>query len=296
MTNPSNLRGIGCMVLSTGIFVTVDTAMKIIMADAEPMQVLFMRGVSASLWCLPVLFVLGHGLRLREALNRCVMARALFETLGVTMFVQALARMPIADITAIFQTTPLLLLAGVSLFWRERIGGPRIGLILVGIAGALLVAQPGAATASPYAAFGFLTALACAIRDMVARNIPREIPALVATFTTLLMVTVAAGLAMLAFETWTHPTSVHLGLLVAAGPMLMLSHMLVFLAFRLASAATVAPFYYTFTLWAVTSGYLVFGEVPNRLAMAGMALILTSGLAIVLMDGRTRRVPAEAAT
>ncbi|MGE0210428.1 MAG: DMT family transporter [Parvibaculaceae bacterium] len=289
MSSQSNLRGIACMVLSTGVFVTVDTSMKIVMADAGPLQVLFMRGVSASLWCLLTLLLLGHAIHLGQSLDRWVLLRAFFETLGVLAFMLALARMPIADITAIFQTTPLLLLMGVALVWRERIGGWRLALIFAGLAGALLVAQPGSSAASPYAVLGFLTALACAVRDMVARNIPRQIPALVATFTTLVMVMVVAGVLALLFETWVPPTGLHLTLVTAVGPLLMLAHMLVFLAYRFASAATVAPFYYTFMLWAVISGVLVFGDVPNGLAIAGMSFILLSGLTIVLMDGRQRR-------
>lgn len=286
MASHSNLRGIACMVLSTGTFVSIDTCMKLVMAEAEPMQVLFMRGLSATLWCVPILFILGHGIHIRHAFNRWVMLRAFFEMVGVMCFVVALARMPIADITAIFQTTPLILLAGVALVWGERIGPGRLALIALGIVGAVLVAQPGSSAASPYALFGFATALACAVRDMVARNIPRDIPALVATFTTLVMVMLGAALATSAFETWVRPSGFHVGLMAVAGLLLMFGHMLVFLAFRFASAQVVAPFYYTFTLWAVTSGLVVFGDVPNTLAMIGMALILLSGLGIIVMEGR----------
>ena len=126
MNPQSNLRGIACMALSTGVFVTIDTCMKVVMAEAGPIQVLFMRGVSASLWCLITLLLLGHAVNLRQALDRWVLLRGFFETVGVLAFMIALARMPIADLTAIFQTTPLILLLGVSLIWRERIGGWRL--------------------------------------------------------------------------------------------------------------------------------------------------------------------------
>ncbi len=290
----SNLRGIASMVASTGAFVSIDTCMKLVMSEAEPMQVLFMRGLSASIWCLPILFILGHGIHIRHTFNRWVLLRALFEMIAVMSFVIGLYRMPIADITAIFQTTPLLLLAGVALIWGERIGPGRLMLIALGLVGALLVAQPGSSAASPYAVFGFLTALGCAVRDLVARNIPRDIPALVATFSTLVMVMLGAAIATMVFETWVDPTAFHIGLMAVAGPLLMLGHMLVFLAYRYASAATIAPFYYTFMLWAVTSGLVVFGDVPNLLAIAGMALILASGLSIVLIEGRQRAIPATA--
>ncbi len=289
MTSRSNFRGILSMITATASFVACDSCMKLVMADARPMQVLFMRGVAASLWCLPLLFMLGYRHQLRSTSNKWVLLRAVLETIAVGSYVIALAKMPIADILAIFQISPLLLLIGASLFWREHIGVSRYFIIGLGIAGALMVAQPGAPTATPYAAFGFLTALAAAARDLVARNIPRDIPVLVATFTTLAVVMVAAGIATAIYEIWVSPTPRHLLLMAVSGFFLIFGHMFVFLAFRMARAGTVAPFYYAFTVWAVLSGVLIFGSFPNLLAAAGMGLIIASGLANVALE---RRQPA----
>jgi drug/metabolite transporter (DMT)-like permease len=263
--------------------------MKLVMADAAPMQVLFMRGVAACLWCAPLLFILGYGKHIRSVANRWVLLRAFCEVIAVMSFVIALAKMPIADITAIFQISPLLLLLGVSLIWGERLGPLRWFLISLGIGGAILVAQPGMSTASPYAIFGFVTAIASAARDLVARNIPHNIPVLVATFTTLVIVMIGAALASMTFEEWVPPSPRHLLLMAVSGLFLIFGHMFVFLSFRLASAATVAPFYYAFTIWAVLSGIIIFGVLPNVLAIAGMALIVTSGIANIAMEQRQRR-------
>ena len=295
MTSKSSLRGIVSMITATASFVACDSCMKLVMADAQPMQVLFMRGVAASLWCLPLLLLLGYGGHLRGAVNKWVLLRAFLETIAVASYVIALARMPIADILAIFQISPLLLIIGASIFWGERIGAVRYLLIGLGIAGAIMVAQPGAPTATPYAIFGFVTALASAARDLVARNIPREIPVLVATFTTLIVVMIAAGLATAAVETWTTPSPRHLQLMAVSGFFLIFGHMFVFLAFRLASAGTVAPFYYAFTVWAVLAGVIVFGSFPNFLATAGMALIVASGLANIVIERRQRTLKAAPA-
>jgi drug/metabolite transporter (DMT)-like permease len=290
VTSKSNLRGVVSMITATASFVACDSCMKLVMADAQPMQVLFMRGVAASLWCLPLLFMLGHRQHLRSALNKWVLLRAVLETVAVASYVIALAKMPIADILAIFQISPLLLLIGASLFWGERIRLLRYLIIGLGIAGAIMVAQPGAPAATPYAAFGFLTAVASAARDLVARNIPREIPVLVANFTTLVVVMLAAGVATVFFETWMPPSPRHLLLMAVSGFFLIFGHMFVFLAFRMGSAGTVAPFYYAFTIWAVLSGAIIFGSLPNLLAAAGMALIIVSGLANLAVE-RRRSVP-----
>jgi drug/metabolite transporter (DMT)-like permease len=60
------------------------------------------------------------------------------------------------------------------------------------------------------------------------------------------------------------------------------------------ATGTVAPFYYCFSVWAVISGLAVFGQFPNALALGGIALVITSGLAIVALDGRRRRLTVVA--
>jgi drug/metabolite transporter (DMT)-like permease len=237
MTRASTFRGIICMILATGSFVICDSCMKLVMADAEPMQVLFMRGVAACLRCLPLLFILGYRNQIKSAANRWVLLRAACEVIAVMSFVIALARMSIADITAIFQISPLLLLIGVSLIWRERIGPSRFLLIALGIGGAIMVAQPGMSTASPYAILGFVTAGASAARDLVARNIPREIPVFVATFTTLVIVMIGAAVASAIFEDWVAPTSRHLTLMAVSGLFLIFAHNMKGLTFRWSPSA-----------------------------------------------------------
>ncbi len=287
----ANLRGIASMVLAAGAFVANDTCMKLAMADLPPLQVLALRGIAATLWCLPILLLCGYGKHLPSVLNPWVLLRCLAELVAIMCFIFALYYMPIADITAIIQIAPLLVLVGVALIWKERIGPLRWLLIGFGIVGALMVAQPGAPTASAFAILGFGTALGSAARDIVSRQVPPGIPGLVVAFSMILTVLMGAGAATLAFETTVTPSPDHIGLMAIAGFFLMFGHLLIFLAFRYAPARVVAPFNYAFTLWAVLSGLVVFGDVPNALAVAGMGLIMLSGLCVILLEGRTRQGP-----
>jgi drug/metabolite transporter (DMT)-like permease len=288
MHHTSNLRGIVFMVLAGGTFVANDSFMKLVLADAPPMQVLFMRGLAAFLWCLPLVFILGYGRDIHRVVNPWVLLRAAFEILAVTSFILALNHMPIGDITAIFQISPLFVVIGVSLIWGEKIGPLRTVLIALGLTGALLVAQPGSTSASPYAAFGFLTAIGSALRDLAGRKVPHNIPGIVVALTTIIAVMVAAGLSTVGFETWVPPSNASILKMLAAGLFLVGGHTFVFLAFRFAKAAAVAPFYYTFTLWAMLSGLVVFGDIPNWLSIIGIAFILGSGLASVALDQRIK--------
>lgn len=284
MTLSPNLRGILFMILAAGTFVTNDSLMKLVLATTLPMQVLVMRGAAAALWCFPLLFVLGHKAEIYRALNPWVLLRAACEVLAIMSFIVALKHMPIGDVTAIFQTAPLLVLMGVALVWGEKIGGVRMALIAIGVTGALLVAQPGSASASPYAIFGFITAIGSALRDLVGRKVPHDIPGLVVAFATIIVVMLAAATANTMFETWVAPPPQNIIEMLAAGFFLMCGHTFVFLAFRHGQAAAVAPFYYSFTLWAVLSGLVIFHDVPNWLSILGTVFILASGLASIALD------------
>ena len=86
----------------------------------------------------------------------------------------------------------------------------------------------------------------------------------------------------LLFETQVQPTFRHGWLMFIAGFFLMCGHSFIYMA-------------YSFMIWAGLSGILVFGHVPNTLAIAGMALIMAAGLAVVFLEGRSRQAaPAVA--
>ncbi len=289
MAFSQNLRGIAAIVVATGSFVANDTCMKLALDDAPPFQVLVMRGVAAILWCLPVIYALGLIRELPKAFHPWVLLRSGSELIAILCFITALAKMPIADVTAIAQISPLIVLLGMWLFFGEKVGGFRLALVGLGITGALMVAQPGSVASSPFAIFGFFTAVGAAFRDILSRKVPPRTPALAVTFSTLLIVMLGALVLSLALEDMVQPTFRHAWLMFIAGFFLMCGHSFVFMAYRMSPARVIAPFNYAFLIWAAISGIVVFGQVPNGLAVAGMVLILAAGLAVVFLEGRTRQ-------
>ena len=290
-TSPSsNLRGIAFMVIATGVFSTNDALMKLATTGLPPYEVLFIRGVMASILMLPLVLLTGNGGHLHHVVDRWVLIRNSFELLAVLCFIVALANMPIADLSALGQISPMLLLLGVALIYREKIGAARLALITVGFVGALLVAQPGASGFSPYAILGVVSAMCVAARDIAGRKVGSNIPAPIVAYATLLLVMVGAGITTLVFEDWVMPSARHLLLLAGSGLFLSLGHLFIFLSYRNAATSAVAPFYYLFSVWAVLSGLFVFGTFPNALALCGIGLIVASGIAVVFLDRRRRRL------
>jgi drug/metabolite transporter (DMT)-like permease len=292
MTQTSNLRGIGFMLAGAGTFVLNDSFMKLALADLPPYEVLVLRGIFGTLCALILLGFMGHLTKLPKAINRWVFLRGILEVGAILSYILALSHATIGDVTAIFQITPLLVILGMIVIHREKAVGVRLALVALGFAGALLVAQPGSGATSPFLSFAFCTALFAALRDLAGRRVTTEVPALAATFITIVMVMCSAALVGTTYEHWLKPSSTHLALMACAGLFMMLGHMFTFLAYRNASAQAVAPFYYAFMIWAIALGFAIFGDIPNPLAMMGMLLILASGLGIVYFEQKLPKYPS----
>ena len=200
MAQTSNLRGIIYMLASGFTFVLNDSLLKLAMVGLPPYEVLVMRGLSGAFFAL-VLLGLNGELKFQSAfISRPVILRAVLECGAILTYIIALAHAPIGDVTAIFQTTPLLVIMGMIFIHGEQAALWRLGLIVLGFIGALLVAQPGQGTISPFVMLAFLTAVFAALRDLAARKIDPSIPAMFSTLvlivTVLSTATLVSGISM----------------------------------------------------------------------------------------------------
>jgi drug/metabolite transporter (DMT)-like permease len=280
--------GVAAMVSATGLFIISDTMMKLVAHELQTFQVLFMRGLFGFISCLGLVAVSGQLADLRGALHWRSIVRAVCETSGTFFYMVALSNMPIADAIAIGQTAPLLVIIALCVIFRERIGPLRLILVCTGFLGAVLVAQPDGSGLSPAAIFAFLTAMTVATRDLVARGVPTTIPPFVVTLMTTVILTLATGYATVTNEIWIAPQAWQWLTMAGSGFIVTIGQIAIFMSYRRAPASLVAPYYYSFTLWAVAAGYIVWREVPNTLALAGMALIVVSGLALLFI--RAKRI------
>jgi S-adenosylmethionine uptake transporter len=83
MRGTSNLTGVAAMLAATASFVVGDSFMKLVAHDLPPFEVLFLRGVAASLACGLLLVVLGDWRFVSSALHPRALLGAAGETLSV---------------------------------------------------------------------------------------------------------------------------------------------------------------------------------------------------------------------
>lgn len=219
----SNLRGIIYMVLASGCFTINNGLLKAAVVHLPPLEALFLRAVAAVILGMPVLLLTAPAGSLRHMLGGRVLARNVVECAAAIAFVFAVANAPLADLTALLQLTPILVLLGAVVFFGDKVGGATAGLIVVALIGALLVAQPGAAGFQPYVLFGLLSAALSAGRDLIGRRVEPHVPALAVAIGLSLVSALGIGALMLVFERWVTPSWPELLLIAAASAFLTLA-------------------------------------------------------------------------
>jgi drug/metabolite transporter (DMT)-like permease len=212
---------------------------------------------------------------------------------AATLFVIiAVARASLALVTAITLTIPILVsLIGVFVFGERANRLVWLGVVL-GLCGAVLVLQPtGNATPVGIAAAS-LAALCYAARDSVTLRMPVHYSpvfmALTSTVATLIL-----GI-VLAFEGgWRLPTFEERWLLAIAIGAYVLSNVLVTAAVRNAGLILSGVFRYATIPTAIAFDYLLFEVRPTPIAMAGMALVIASGIIVMIASAGLRKLARD---
>jgi drug/metabolite transporter (DMT)-like permease len=286
-----NRRGILAMSASVVVFIFNDSLMKLSAEIMPPVQAIGVRGCFATLWCLLALVASGEWRQMAKLGQPVVVARGLLEATAAISYLYALAFIPFAIATAVNLSTPLFLTALAALILKEQVGWRRWSAIAVGFVGVLMVIQPHPGDINGWTWLVVGSSLIGALRDVIARFLPPAVPSLVVSLSS--AVTLAfVGCVWAVIDGW-QPMP-WLGIAYVAGSSLLLAAGYQFLIISLRSGAeysAMAPFRYGSVLWAIVIGYVLWRDVPNPLAFAGIAVVVAAGLYILHRE-RVRRQSA----
>lgn len=215
--------------------------------------------------------------------------RCILEVSTAGFSVLALAHAPLATVAAIMMSAPLLVVLCAFLLRWEPWHGHRLVAAVGGLLGVVLVLQPGAVGSGN--GWGVVAACLCALslagRDLATRQLPADLPS--AGVAALATAAVCIGGIMLGtFETWQSPRVAVMGLVAAAALCAALGNLALVSACRGASLSLVAPFRYSFIVWASALGFLGWREVPGHWQITGMLLIVAGGALGMRGTGGTR--------
>ena len=211
----------------------------------------------------------------------------------MVLFTTALIHMPLAELSAVNLVSPLIITALAVIFFGEEVGWRRWTAISVGFIGTLLIVKPTAGNFNAWALLGIVCAFAGAGRDIITRKLDPRIPSIVISFMAALGSAIIGSIMGL-FEDWRPMALADVGMLAISAALVATGHFLIVIAFRGVDVAAIAPFRYTLLIWAGICGYFAFGEVPDRFAIFGSALIVGSGLYALHREVVRRRILAAA--
>ena len=273
------LLGPALMVVSMAFYVANDATVKLLGRALPLGQLVSVRGFMMIALLLALVLVLpGHGPRaLKWLAHRSVLVRSGWDTFVTFTYLFALMHMPIANILAIMNLSPLVILPLAA--WRlgERLKLADVMAVLAGLVGALLVVRPGPEGFNWWAVAAFLAMLGVAARDMSTRHIPAAAPSLVVALANICMVQVAA-LALWAIQGGERISPGQWAGLALAALFLSAALFTIVLAVRAAPLSITAPWRYSIIVWGVLAGWLAFGEWPDTLTLLGIAVIIASSL------------------
>ena len=277
-------RGIALMVGAMMVVPFMDALAKLLSSRYPVLQLVWARFFFHFLLVLPIALWRHGGSVLAAPAPTLQIGRGLCLMGATICFFAAIRTIPLADAIALifFDAVIIVILSAVLL--HERVPPGRIVASVIGLSGVLLIVQPGFGNFQWASLLALAAAFFFALYFLSTRYLSGNTPPLVM----LAWQGVGGFVVMSALVplVWVSPTPADLAMMGALGVIRASGHLLLIRAFEYAEASLLAPFLYTEIIMQVLLGYWLFGDIPNRWAVAGIALIIGVGVYLSLSPGK----------
>ncbi|MFD1511485.1 DMT family transporter [Lacimonas salitolerans] len=284
-----NFKGALLMMASMAAFTLNDTFVKMLAGTLPLFQLLFLRGLLTTVMVGVLAWRMGAFARAIPRRDwRLVALRLVAEVGAAYFFLTALFNMPLANVTAILQSLPLIVTLAATLVFKEPLGWRRMGAILIGLVGVMLIVRPGTEGFTLYSLYALIAVCFVTMRDLSTRKLSAETPSLLVTFLTSGAVMAFFGLGSVLDE-WAALDLNAALLVLAASVMVIGGYLSSIMVMRVGEIAFVTPFRYTGLIWALVLGWLVFGDWPEPLTLLGAAIVVGMGIFTLYREGQLVR-------
>ena len=278
-----NARGALLSLLSFALYATHDLIVKGLGATYSPFQIVFF----SVLFSFPLVVVMlirdsqpGH-LRPVHPWWTAIRTAAAVITGGAAFY--AFSNLPLAQVYALIFAAPLIITILSIPILGERVRLRRWIAVIVGLCGVIVVLRPGVTALTPAHLAGLVAAVGSALASIIVRKIDNDERAEVLVLYPMLTNFVVMG-ALTAFVYVPMPLE-HLALNATMAVLGFVASVVIIYAYKAAEAVIVAPMQYSQILWAVVFGAAFFDEWPDGVTLFGAAIIIASGVYIVLRAG-----------
>ena len=276
------------MLLSGLLFVGVTVIVRHLGTDIPATQAAFIRYVFGLIFLIPMILKFPWSGLGRDILTLYSL-RGVAHGVGVMLWFYAMARIPIAEVTAVGYTTPVFTAVGAVLIFRERIRVHRFCAILVGFIGMLIILRPGLEVVRAGSVAQVVAALCFAVSYLFTKKLTySESPANI-----LVMLSIVCTLVLMpgAILQWRDPTVTELFWLALTALFATCGHYAMTRSFAAASLTVTQPFSFLQLVWAAAFGFLLFGEVPDPWVITGGLIIVCAVSWLTYRESMVRRAP-----
>lgn len=281
------LVGIGLMVAAFATFAILDAMAKYLVSHLGVGLLVFGRYAFALLFVSIWVWQQGGAALLVTGNGTLQVVRGLLLVVATIANFIAVGYLQLAQTSSISFSNPLWVCALSPLLLGERVGPRRWTAVVIGFFGVLIIIRPGTENFHWAMLLSLTTALSTALYQIATRKVGVEDRALTSVFYVSLVGSLAA--APLAPINWAFPSIGQWGLLVMMGFFATSGHFMLAQAHRMAPAPVLAPFLYSQIIWMTIVGYLVFGDVPDTMTIAGGSIVVASGLYVFYREQQLRR-------
>jgi drug/metabolite transporter (DMT)-like permease len=271
------LAGIGLMLAGIAMFSVNDALGKWLLVNYSVGELLLIRSAAALLLLGPFIRNSGTAAFVTAPQPALQIARIVLSALETAMFFWAVSYLPLADTVTFYLAGPIYVTALSVFLLGETVGWRRWSAVMVGFVGVVLALRPSAASFTLPALIALGGSIFFAIL-MITTRMLRKTPDTV-LISAQIVATLLFG-AVFAPLGWVTPSLRDFLLLSLFGVVSIVALACVNRSLKLAPASVVVPYQYTMIIWAVMLGYMVFGDVPDLLTLAGAAIIIAAGLYI----------------
>ena len=221
-----------------------------------------------------------------------MLARGALVYCTAMMFFIALKDLDLGTVTTLLFFYPVVATIIAAVFLREPIGLWRGLAVVLGFVGVVVAVQPGGDLFHPSSLLPLCASVGFAIYQTTVRWVPRSVTNLEITFATFFAMAVAGTPGL--FVTWQPVASVwDWGLILGATGLIVVGTQAMTIAFRIAPIALIGSLDYSAILFAITFGYILFGDLPGLQIWIAIPLIVGSGIIIAVRESIVARRQAK---
>ena len=200
--------------------------------------------------------------------------RGLCHALGVILWFYAMARIPIAEVTAIGYLSPIYIAIGAAIFLGEKFAARRIIAIVAAFLGAMVILRPGFQEINDGQMAQILSAPLFAISYLVAKRLSMQASPTVVVG--MLSVFVTIGLAPFAWAVWVPPTLPDVLWLGLVAVFATAGHFTMTKALSAAPLAVTQPVTFLQLVWATLLGTIFFADPVDIWVLIGGGIIISA--------------------